>query len=179
MSFLPTHSLRLLLSLILVFAIIPVESSFAFNALTGSHKSYSGKVSKVISGDTFEVKKSNTTAVVRLAGVDAPEIGQKGAGAAWTFLKEKLLGEYISVRVIGLDCKRREVAKVYLNSRDMSELMISQGLAWVSGEHGNDFALYQLQGNARANKIGLWSNPSPVPPWDWRKDPKKGSGEDC
>lgn len=173
------QTFRLLAYLFLVHSFILSVNSYGFNALTGTHQSYSGKVLSVISGDTLEVKKSKTKAVIRLAGVDAPEIGQKGAGASWTFLKEKLLDQYVSVRVVGLDCKRREVAKVYLNNRDISELLVSKGFAWVSGEHGNDFSLYQLQGNARAGKVGLWSNPSAVPPWEWRKDPKNGSGEDC
>ena len=34
----------------------------------------------------------------------------------------------------------------------------------------------QAQAVAREQKFGLWSDPFPVPPWDWRKGEKERSG---
>jgi endonuclease YncB( thermonuclease family) len=33
----------------------------------------------------------------------------------------------------------------------------------------------QAQAVAREQKFGLWSDPFPVPPWDWRKSEKERS----
>ena len=35
----------------------------------------------------------------------------------------------------------------------------------------------RLEKNARNQGIGLWSDKNPVPPWEWRKDQRNGSGK--
>jgi endonuclease YncB( thermonuclease family) len=42
-------------------------------------------------------------------------------------------------------------------------------MAWVSSLDSPDEAYYSAQRNAREQKLGLWSEPSPEPPWQWRR----------
>jgi len=44
------------------------------------------------------------------------------------------------------------------------------GLAWRYRKYAPDIGtLAQLEAEARDAKRGLWSQPNPVPPWEWRK----------
>jgi micrococcal nuclease len=43
-------------------------------------------------------------------------------------------------------------------------------MAWWYRKYApNDNVLARLEAQARQEKRGLWSQPAPVPPWDWRK----------
>ncbi|MCY2987044.1 MAG: lamin tail domain-containing protein [Planctomycetota bacterium] len=39
-------------------------------------------------------------------------------------------------------------------------------------KYSKDQALAKLEAEARQSKLGLWADPNPVPPWDWRKAQK-------
>lgn len=41
-------------------------------------------------------------------------------------------------------------------------------MAWWYCEYSRDDDLGRLEKEARANKNGLWGDPHPVPPWEWR-----------
>jgi len=56
------------------------------------------KVKRVIDGDTFEVyRKVGNTRFVRLAGVNAPELYQKGGRQAASSLKKLIEGKTITL----------------------------------------------------------------------------------
>jgi endonuclease YncB( thermonuclease family) len=42
-------------------------------------------------------------------------------------------------------------------------------MAWVYDRYAKRKALYQYQADARQNRLGLWSDPSPLPPWEYRR----------
>ena len=47
---------------------------------------------------------------------------------------------------------------------------VQQGLCWHYVHFaGNDTVLAALQTEAQAAKRGLWTDPNPVPPWEFRK----------
>jgi endonuclease YncB( thermonuclease family) len=48
-------------------------------------------------------------------------------------------------------------------------------MAWVFDRYVNDRSLYPLQEWARAQRLGLWADGQPVPPWEWRA--AKGEAE--
>lgn len=70
------------------------------------------KVTRVIDGDTFETASRKHP--VRLANVDAPEKGQRGAGQATQKLKKFIEGEEVRIVPVARDPYGRTVAKVYL-----------------------------------------------------------------
>lgn len=62
-------------------------------------KSVRRKVQKVIDGDTFTVKKKVAgSQYIRVAGVNAPEKGQKGHKKATDSLKRKIQGKTVTLR---------------------------------------------------------------------------------
>jgi endonuclease YncB( thermonuclease family) len=48
-------------------------------------------------------------------------------------------------------------------------------MAWVFDRYVTDRALYQLQNAARAQRLGIWSDETSIPPWEWRQ--AKGTSE--
>ena len=67
-------------------------------------------VTRVIDGDTFKTDKRKNA--VRLANVNAPEKGQRGAKAATEKLKGLIKGETVSIDTVARDAYGRSVANV-------------------------------------------------------------------
>jgi endonuclease YncB( thermonuclease family) len=42
-------------------------------------------------------------------------------------------------------------------------------MAWVFDRYVKDRSLYPLQERARAQRVGLWADAAPMPPWRWRE----------
>ena len=71
----------------------------------------------------------------------------------------------------------RLVAPVILpDGRDLSVELVKAGLAWHYKKYSDDEELARLEVEARKASRGLWSEPEPVPPWEWRKV-EGGEGE--
>ncbi|MCE3954211.1 thermonuclease family protein, partial [Escherichia coli] len=49
-----------------------------------------------------------------------------------------------------------------------NRFMVQSGAAWVYEHYNTDNDLATLQQEARSQKRGLWADPNPVPPWEWR-----------
>ena len=118
---------------------------------------------------------------VRLAGVDAPEVshgaskpaqayGPEAAGRA----KELVAAEGMSahVRVEDVDPYGRIVGWIVLESRHttLNEILLDEGYAWWYERYYPDRAdLGKRQAAAQAARRGLWADPNPVPPWEFRR----------
>jgi endonuclease YncB( thermonuclease family) len=61
------------------------------------------------------------------------------------------------------------VARVTCDGVDVGAKQVSAGMAWVSEELALDGSLYRLQDAARGAGAGLWKDPSPLAPWEWRR----------
>jgi len=51
--------------------------------------------------------------------------------------------------------------------------MVAEGYAWHYKQYSKDADLVKAEKEAREAKKGLWADPNPVPPWEYRKG-KKG-----
>jgi len=53
---------------------------------------------------------------------------------------------------------------------------IRAGMAWWYREYANEQSpedrdrYERAEREARAKKVGLWREPNPVPPWEWRRN---------
>ena len=62
---------------------------------------------------------------------------------------------------------------VYLDERNINLAMVAAGHAWWYRYYArNDHLLEAAEGKARAANLGLWGEPDPIPPWDWRRQQK-------
>jgi len=52
--------------------------------------------------------------------------------------------------------------------------MVREGWAWHYKRYSKSKELAEAEKKARKAKAGLWADPNPVPPWEWRSTRKKG-----
>lgn len=158
------HALGALLFL-LVFAL----------AQTALAQTYTGQVIRVSDGDTLNIRYQGGILRVRLAEIDAPEIGhgrqkpgQTDGQPARAALAALVAGQTVRVEQTGTSYKR-VVGRVYVGDRDINALLVQQGWAWVEPRYARDPRLYVWQRQARSAGRGIWANPYVVAPWQWRQ----------
>lgn len=79
------------------------------------------RVTKVIDGDTF--RTSHRKKSIRLADVDAPEKGRRGATTATRYLKSLISNKIVTVEVVARDIYGRTVANVKVGRRSVNKAM--------------------------------------------------------
>jgi endonuclease YncB( thermonuclease family) len=68
------------------------------------------------------------------------------------------------------------IARVLIDNQDAGLELLKQGLCWVYEKYvGQTSAEIQTsyreaQDAAQAERVGLWQDPDPIPPWEWRKE---------
>ena len=132
---------------------------------------FSGPVVSVLDGDTIEVLHNNHAERIRLNGIDCPEKGQafgkraKQAASDLTFKKD------VTLLTHGLDKYGRTLADVLLSDgANVNYTLVKDGWCWWYRKYApKDTLLEGLEHEAREAKKGLWVDPHPIPPWEWRK----------
>jgi hypothetical protein len=78
-----------------------------------------------------------------------------------------------TVKILPRDTDRhvRTVDEVILpDGRSLNQELVREGMArWYRHYAPHDAELARLEAEAKSAKRGLWSQPHPVPPWEWRK----------
>src|SRR5262245_29621651 len=130
-----------------------------------------GKVVGISDGDTIRVMHEGRAQRVRLWGIDSPESKQPWGTRAKQFTGDLAFGKVVTVRVHDIDRYKRAVAEVILpDGRNLNQELVRAGMAWWYRQFAKrDTALPTPEQEARRAKRGLWSDPAPVPPWEWRK----------
>jgi endonuclease YncB( thermonuclease family) len=132
---------------------------------------YTGKVIKVVDGDTLHVLYQGSALKVRLSEIDTPERGQPWYQRAKDALAEKVAARVVSVEEVDRDRYGRLVGKVWLDGRDINREMVVGGHAWVYRRYLRDPSLLEDEHRAQAALLGLWRLPETqrTPPWEWRR----------
>lgn len=131
-----------------------------------------GTVAHVHDGDTFTLLLPNTRKIkVRLAFIDAPEVGQVFGEKSKAFAKQLLQNRRVCIQEQYKDPYGRSVALVTLaDGRILNEEMLKRGFAWHYTKYSNDKHLKWLENSARNAHIGIWCEQNPEAPWQWRKE---------
>jgi len=124
---------------------------------------------KVSDGDSIKVRlDDDSVETVRLYGVDCPEKRQSFGRRATQFTKDMVLDKIVNISPVTTDKYGRTIAWVYINGKCLDKELLKAGLAWHYKKYCKNKELAILEEEARAKKIGLWQEPNPVPPWEWR-----------
>ncbi|MFN4350956.1 MAG: thermonuclease family protein [Hylemonella sp.] len=149
--------------------------AFAFLALPSQAKLISGRVVHVADGDTVTGPNANKMQhKVRLAGIDAPEKSQAYGESSQESLAELVANRTVIVDTDKQDRYGRRVGKVLVNGKDVNVEQIRGGLAWFYRLHEQELSdadrqsYDRAEGGARDYRRGLWADPRPVPPWEFR-----------
>jgi endonuclease YncB( thermonuclease family) len=131
---------------------------------------FSGKVIGISDGDTITVLRDRSPIKIRLHGIDCPETGQDFGTRAKSFTSELAFGKVVTIRPVDTDRYRRTIAEVVLpDGRILNREIVRAGYAWWYRKYAlGDATLERLEREAREARRGLWSQPSPIPPWEWR-----------
>ena len=143
---------------------------FALWALPAQAEEFTAKVVGIADGDTLTVLKAKQQVKIRLNGIDAPESGQEFGSRAKQVASALAFGEEVTVRVHDHDRYGRTVADIILpDGKSLNQELVREGMAWWYRQYAPaDKTLARLEADAKAAKRGLWAQPNPIPPWDWR-----------
>lgn len=128
-----------------------------------------GKVVGVIDGDSIRVVYEGKAEQIRLIGIDCPEKRPPFGTRAKEYTSELAFGQEARVYGKTRDPYGRMLAEVLLpNGGSLNEELVKAGLAWWFRKYSKELQLGELERQAREAKRGLWAEPNPVPPWEWR-----------
>ena len=127
----------------------------------------SGKVVSVHDGDTVTVLQDARQIKVRLYGIDAPELKQPYGKKSRQFLANLIAGKVVEVNENGKDRYKRTIGTIYLNGKDINAQMVENGYAWAYRKFSKKYAPQESE--AKYQKLGLWRDEEPVPPWVFRR----------
>jgi endonuclease YncB( thermonuclease family) len=146
--------------------------------------SVSGTVVKIADGDTITILDSqNVQHKIRLQGIDAPERRQDFGTVSREHLGSLVFGKLVRIEYEKTDGHGRLVGKVWVDGNDECLEQLKAGLAWHYKEYEKeqspaDRQLYATaEQEARSQKRGLWKDPSPTPPWEYRHHTNGSTGE--
>jgi len=158
---------------------------FATLLTSPANADINGKVVAVTDGDTVKILDDNKVQhKVRLAGIDAPEKAQPFGNASRKHLATMVAGKDVRVETTKNDRYGRVLGKVWVQPRDCpgcgktlnaNHAQILSGMAWwyqdyAKDQSAEDRGRYESAvAEARNRKLGLWSEPNPIPPWAWRR----------
>lgn len=146
-----------------------------FVLASASAHAWTGQVVAVTDGDTIKVLQDGRETKVRLYGVDTPEKKQDFGQKAKDFTASLVAGKVVDVEPVDQDRYGRTVGIVTVADRSLNEELVKSGFAWVYRQYCRReecLAWIQEESQARAARIGLWADPAPVPPWEWRRTKK-------
>ena len=138
-----------------------------------------GKVINVHDGDTITVLDQNDKKFhIRLQGIDAPELKQEFGSVSQENLSRLVLGKQVTIVWNKVDKYRRTVGTIMLDGHDMNIEQVKAGLAWHFKKYADEqepqdrISYAAAEQQARAAKLGLWQDPNPTMPGDWRQEVK-------
>lgn len=166
-----------------LFKIIPAFLFILCFASLSPAYTITGTVSRVIDGDTFHLLPESSipqnvkvhkdgTVSVRLRGIDAPEKRQPYGEEAKESLESIIGGKVVKVEVKDIDRYGRIAGYVFLDGINVNLLQVKHGYAWAYTEYLDRpyiSEFYNAEKEARKQKLGLWKQSNPTPPWEWRK----------
>ncbi len=147
-----------------------------FLSIRVSADSLTGKVGRVVDGDTLYVlDASYKDHKIRLAGIDAPERRQAYGLASRKHLLSIVAGKQVRVEYQKRDRYGRIVGKVLLDGIDVCLEQVKVGFAWHYKKYQHEQSLEDrrlyadAENKARNERLGLWRENNPNPPWEFRR----------
>lgn len=147
-----------------------IKVLFIFLLFLCGQSEFVAKVIGVIDGDTIVIlTKENQQIKIRLDAIDCPESHQDFGNRAKQATVQLCFGKEVKIIERGKDRYGRTLGFIYVNDICVNKELIRLGMAWHYKQYNHDKELSDLENYARENKIGLWSQPNPIPPWEFRK----------
>lgn len=140
-------------------------------------KTFTAQVIRILDGDTMEVLFNDRPVRIRLSHIDCPEMRnrQPFSSRAKQALSALCYAQLVVVYAGEYDFYGRLLAVIENEQKQIvNQELVRQGMAWHFKRYSSDATYADLEQEARENRVGLWKDPNPIAPWEWRK-PKKDS----
>jgi endonuclease YncB( thermonuclease family) len=141
---------------------------------------WTGVVVGVADGDTLTLLDNRKTQHrIRLDGIDAPERKQPFGQRSRQSLTELAKGRHATADCPKTDRYGRAVCRVRIDGVDVGLAQLERGLAWHYLKYAHELdppvrvRYERAEREARMGRAGLWSQPQPTPPWDYRHPPRE------
>ncbi|MDW5419162.1 thermonuclease family protein [Iodobacter sp. CM08] len=133
-----------------------------------------GRVIGVHDGDTATLLTAdNQTIKIRLAQIDAPELGGQPYGdRSKQSLSDLIYSKNVTVEIESKDQYKRSVGRILVGGMDANLEQVRRGMAWFYVQYGRDASYRDAESKAKENKLGLWADSAPTPPWAYRRESK-------
>lgn len=142
----------------LVVLALVILSAILFYNMDFNERDYY-KVMRVLDGDTVEIENGIR---IRLMGLNTPEKNRFLAEEAKVYLENLVLNKKVKFVSMGGDRYGRVLAYIFVNKKNVNELILSQGLAnlyyYDKDEYYNH--LVSAERFARENELGIWEKSS-------------------
>ncbi len=164
------------------FNLVGVFAIVALSILTTAihAETLTGRVVGLTDGDTLTLlDTTNTQHKIRLAGIDSPEKNQPFGQHCKKSLSDLAYDRVATIETSKLDRYGRAIGKVWVESQDVNLEQIRRGCGWHYKKYQNEqspedrLSYNSAEELARANRVGLWVEEQPTPPWDWRHRRRK------
>ena len=139
------------------------------------------KCSRVVDGDTIQVDNNGNQLIIRLVGIDAPELpkkknlpGQPFCVKAKEYLANRILNKVVDIKFYGKNRHGLLLGEVFVDEININLEMIYAGLAEVyrgKPARNLDIAIYRnAERKAKGSIQGIWVlRDQYFSPWDWRE----------
>ena len=113
------------------------------------------QVLRVVDGDTFETTNRQ---LIRLTGIDAPEIDNCGGKEAKEELEKLVMGKNIYLKVIFRDKSNRLISHVYNEKGLVAQQLVEKGSVFYTGDGIDSDELKNLANIKKENKVGIFGD---------------------
>lgn len=132
-----------------------------------------GTIVGVSDGDTVNLLDARMQQHrIRLAQIDAPEKAQPFGQRSKQSLSDLVFGKEVLADCETQDRYGRQVCTIWVGKTNANLEQVRRGMAWGYRQYARDALYFQVESEAKASKKGLWSDPYPTPPWEWRRENK-------
>ncbi len=133
-----------------------------------------GKVIEVPEGDLVVVSANGVEQRIRLYGVATPVKGQSFHEKARILTGCLSLKRNVEVTNIYRDAEgvMNALIRIDGSKENLNLQLIAYGLAWVKTNECSANMCSEWKARevlAKSNFVGLWIDPDPIPPWEWKK----------
>lgn len=133
-------------------------------------KTLNVEVVGIVDGDTIKViDDSSVQYRIRLDQIDAPETRQAFGQKSKQYLSALIYRKKVAVEWDSKDRYGRLLGTIYYQGKNINYQMVKDGYAWAYTKYLRDDSYRVAQSYAQQNRLGLWREANPIPPWEWRQ----------
>lgn len=133
-----------------------------------------GRVVRIADGDTVTVLDANNAQHrIRLTQIDAPESKQAFSRVSKDALSDLIASKEVIVKIDGIDRYQRVLGEIFVADKNINLHMVRQGFAWAYTQYVTDNSYFEAQEAAKKERLGLWRDPHPIAPWEYRRQQRE------